>query len=67
MINKILGKLKEDEGIIVAFDSKDTFRNDLLDTYKIHRKPTPEELVQQFPIAREMLNALIFSLRTRWI
>ena len=59
MINKILGKLKEDEGIIVAFDTgKDTFRNDLLDTYKIHRKPTPEELVQQFPIAREMLNAL---------
>lgn len=59
MINKILGELKENEGILVAFDTgKDTFRNDLLDTYKIHRKPTPEELVQQFPIAREMLNAL---------
>lgn len=59
MINKILGEIKEDEGIMVAFDTgKDTFRNDLLDTYKIHRKPTPEQLVQQFPIAREMLNSL---------
>lgn len=59
MINKILGELKEDDGMMVAFDTgKDTFRNILLDTYKIHRKPTPPELISQFPIARELLSAL---------
>ncbi|NLB48776.1 MAG: DNA polymerase I, partial [Erysipelotrichia bacterium] len=59
MINKVLSELKDDDGIIVAFDTgKDTFRNELLDTYKIQRKPTPPDLITQFPIAREFLKAL---------
>ena len=59
MINKLLGTLKEGDGIIVAFDTgKHTFRHEALETYKANRKPAPTELVQQFPIAREFLNAL---------
>ena len=59
MINKILSTLKNDEGIMVAFDAgKDTFRKEQLESYKANRKPTPQELVTQFPIARDFLRAL---------
>ena len=59
MINKILNDLKEDERIMVAFDAgKQTFRKEQLETYKANRKPTPEDLVAQFPIARDFLRAL---------
>lgn len=59
MINKILADLKEDERIMVAFDAgKQTFRKEQLETYKANRKPTPEDLVTQFPIARDFLRAL---------
>ncbi len=45
--------------IMVAFDaSKQTFRKEQLETYKANRKPTPEDLVAQFPIARDFLRAL---------
>ena len=59
MINKILSDLKEDERIMVAFDAgKQTFRKEQLESYKANRKPTPEDLVTQFPIARDFLRAL---------
>ena len=59
MINKILGALKKDEGLMVAFDAgKDTFRKEQLESYKANRKPTPEDLVKQFPMARDFLKAL---------
>ena len=59
MINKILADLKEDERIMVAFDAgKQTFRKEQLESYKANRKPTPEDLVTQFPIARDFLRAL---------
>ena len=59
MINKILAGLKEDEGIMVAFDTgKPTFRKEQLEAYKANRKPAPQELVEQFPIARDFLRAL---------
>ncbi len=58
MINKIVSSLKEGERIFVAFDAgKHNFRHDALETYKANRKPAPEELVAQFPIAREFLRA----------
>ncbi len=58
MINKIVSGLKEDEGIIVAFDAaKHNFRHDALETYKANRKPAPEDLVKQFPIARDFLRS----------
>lgn len=58
MMNKIVSSLKEGERIFVAFDAgKHNFRHDALETYKANRKPAPEELVAQFPIAREFLKA----------
>ena len=42
----------------VAYDAgKHTFRHDLFPDYKGGRKPTPPELVEQFPISRELLDA----------
>lgn len=59
MINKILSTLKKEEGLMVAFDAgKDTFRKEQLESYKANRKPTPEDLVRQFPMARDFLKAL---------
>ena len=58
MMNKIIANLKENEGIIVAFDAaKHNFRHDALETYKANRKPAPEDLVTQFPIARDFLKS----------
>lgn len=59
MINKILTSIKEGESLMVAFDAgKHNFRHDALETYKANRKPAPEDLVVQFPIAREFLRSL---------
>ena len=59
MMNKIISDLKEGECLFVAFDAgKHNFRHDALETYKANRKPAPEDLVKQFPIVREFLNAL---------
>lgn len=58
MLNKIVHNLKEGEGIVVAFDAaKHNFRHDVLETYKANRKPAPEDLVAQFPVAREFLKS----------
>ena len=44
--------------IMVAFDAKGkTFRSDKLEEYKATRKKAPDELIQQFPIVREYLEA----------
>ena len=59
MLNKVLLGLKEGDALFVGFDTgKATFRHKEDDKYKANRKPTPEDLVKQMPIAREMLNAL---------
>ncbi|MBQ5892929.1 MAG: DNA polymerase I, partial [Clostridia bacterium] len=43
----------------VAFDLKaPTFRHGMYDAYKAGRKPMPEELAQQMPVAKELLRAL---------
>jgi len=58
MLNKIVSSLKEGERLFVAFDAgKHNFRHDELETYKANRKPAPEDLVKQFPIARDFLRA----------
>lgn len=55
-------KIKEEQKpdyICVAFDKKGpTFRNEQYDKYKANRQATPSELVQQFPIIREVLDAM---------
>ena len=45
--------------IVVAFDhARKTFRNDIYDQYKATRKKMPEELAMQFPILKNVLNAM---------
>ena len=59
MLNKIIYTLKEGESIFVAFDTgKPTFMHESCDFYKTNRKPAPDDLVKQFPIVREFLDAI---------
>ena len=54
MINKIVSEEKP-EYIIVAFDKGKTFRHEKYKEYKDGRVETPNELKQQFPIAKKLL------------
>ncbi len=46
----------------VAFDLKaPTFRHKMYDAYKAGRRPMPEELAMQFPVAKELLRALGYT------
>ena len=57
MLNRAL-EMFEPTHILIAFDTKDkTFRHDLFDDYKGTRKPVDEELVSQFALIREFLDA----------
>jgi len=57
----MLLKLVQDEKpdvLLVAFDAPaKTFRHDAFDGYKAHRKPTPDDLRSQGPLAREVVDA----------
>lgn len=45
--------------IAVAFDhARKTFRNEIYAEYKMQRKQTPQELIDQFPIIKEMLKCM---------
>lgn len=58
IILKIIEDIKPDY-IAVAFDKgKKTFRHALFKDYKGNRKPTPPELISQFPIVKNLLNAM---------
>ena len=57
MINKII-KEEEPSYILVAFDKGKTFRHDKYLDYKAGRVAVPDELKQQFPKAKEVLDAL---------
>ena len=58
MMIKLVAEWKP-AGVVVAFDKgKLTFRNEDYAQYKAQRKPTPSELSEQFPTARELLDAL---------
>lgn len=58
MLYKVQEEKKPDY-ICVAFDKKGpTFRHEAYDKYKAHRQSTPSELAQQFPIIREILDAM---------
>jgi len=59
MLCNILKSVEKGDGIFVAFDKgKHTFRHKEFEDYKANRKPCPEELLLQMPIAREMLKSL---------
>lgn len=59
MIATLLSSVKKGDGIFVAFDAgKKTFRHKEYKEYKANRPPLPEDLITQFPIARELLDKL---------
>ena len=59
MLNRILGSFEGGESIFVAFDAdSQTFRKAEFEEYKANRAPCPEELIPQFPMSREILDAL---------
>ncbi len=54
-----LRELTQPDGIVAAFDvHAPTFRHKLYDEYKAGRHKTPEELLQQFPIAKDILRLM---------
>ena len=62
MLVKLLNEYKPDR-IAVAFDkSRKTFRTEVYPNYKAHRKPTPPELAEQFPLTQELVRA--FGIQT---
>ena len=57
-IVKIINELHPTH-MVVAFDvSKKTFRNDIFDGYKAHRKPMPDDLRAQLEPLRKMLSLM---------
>ncbi len=58
MILKLL-KERQPKMVAVAFDtSRDTFRKKMYPEYKAKRKPTPEDLLEQLPLAQKAIEAL---------
>lgn len=57
MMNKIINE-ENPTHILVAFDKGKTFRHDKYDFYKSGRLEMPNELKEQFPKVKEMLNAM---------
>ncbi len=58
MLIKLVDELRPD-GVVVAWDKgKPAFRTEALAQYKAHRPPTAQELRDQFPMAKEVLDAL---------
>jgi len=56
MLMKVLEE--KPDYIAVAFDTPEpTFRHNEYDQYKAQRKPTPEALIEQAPLARELVRA----------
>ena len=47
------------QAICVAWDGPErTFRSELYDQYKAHRPPVADDLIAQFPVARQLVDAL---------
>ncbi len=62
MLQKILSDT-EPNGVAIAFDRKSpTFRHKAYDGYKAQRKGMPEELAQQLPTLKELLQLLGYRL-----
>ena len=57
MINKIIHE-ENPQYMLVAFDKGKTFRHDKYEDYKAGRIEMPNELKQQFPVAKEILTYL---------
>jgi len=65
MLRKLVNEEKP-EYLGVCFDRKEpTFRHERFKEYKAHRKPMPEELVEQIPPIKEFIHAYGISLFER--
>ncbi len=63
-LNILLKYLEEEppDYVCVAFDVKaKTFRHKRYEQYKAQRKPTPEDLLAQIPVMKEVLTAMNFT------
>src|SRR5947208_1065253 len=56
MLFKLLADYRP-KGVAVAWDTRPVHRHELLDTYKIERKPMPDLLAEQFPHFRPIVEA----------
>ncbi|NCB37393.1 MAG: DNA polymerase I [Erysipelotrichia bacterium] len=64
MLLKMLKERKPDL-VAVAFDtSRNTFRRKLYEEYKAKRKPVPEDLLEQIPLAHKAVEALNIKIMT---
>jgi len=59
MMNKIINEEKP-EYVMIAFDKGKTFRHEKYDNYKGGRSETPDELKVQFPVAKQLVEAMGF-------
>lgn len=59
MMNKIINE-ENPEYVMIAFDKGKTFRHEKYDNYKGGRSETPDELKMQFPIAKQLVEAMGF-------
>ena len=57
MINKIISE-EHPEYVMIAFDKGKTFRHDKYQVYKDGRRETPIELKEQFPVAKQIVEAM---------
>ena len=58
MLNKVIDNENPDYALIAFDTDKKTFRHEEYKDYKAGRKPAPEDLVKQFPLAREMVSKM---------
>ena len=61
LVNSVASQLEtlKPDAVVAAFDLKaPTFRHKIYDAYKAGRRPTPPELLEQFPLARRALAAM---------
>lgn len=58
MFMKLTQKIGCDYNLVLFDAKRHNFRNEIFADYKANRKETPEELVPQFPIIREAVDAL---------
>src|SRR5437868_11466220 len=56
MLFKLLSDYRP-KGVAVAWDMRPVHRHELLETYKIERKPMPDLLAEQFPFFRPIVEA----------
>ncbi len=57
MLAKFLDETEIDHLVVVFDTARKNFRNDIYPLYKANRPPTPEELIPQFPLIREVCKA----------